>query len=533
VKREPTATTWLKGGLYAVLGTLMGLSLGAAVVIIVATNFFDYNILTVESGSMTPAIKKGDVVVTRPVAMKDIREGDVIYFREGNTGLPFVHRVIAIRRLVLTQQNQAGEITGQRVEYAFTTKGDANAAPDGPEVGPREYLGKVWFELPTFGILGGAIPVQWLLIGFAGLVGVAWGAWEVLHRRRAPGRAGPARRRAGATRHYGGSLEMRRPGQARPGALRPPVRRPSPAQRWLRRAARALRDSRGRALDAGDALLRFAHRCAAAWGSSIVRSVRGLARAGRRTRAHVHRPALRLSILLPVALWSAAIMAMVTVSASADIWRGGTPLWRDEGPVAQSQSIRVRNEQEAAAFYASLTPPILYPSPKASPTPTPGTTGTATATQPASGGCPDPTATPTPTATATSTSTTASSGFSSILNRRFSLGGTSPTPTPTRTPTPTPTPSPTPCPTTTTAAAATGEPTATPSMTLTPTPTATPTEEPAATPTEEPTATPTATPTEEPTATPTEEPTATATATPTGDPGSGDGTQTPTPTPTP
>ncbi|MFN0095454.1 MAG: signal peptidase I [Dehalococcoidia bacterium] len=173
--------------LTAIGGTLFGLALGLAIVAALATRFFNYHILTVESGSMAPTLKKGDIVVIRPNGIDKVKSGDIIYFAEANTGVPFVHRALGIGTIVLeVHDKDTDAIVGERKQYQITTKGDANAEKDGSTVGIENYRGQYWFRVPTGGILGGGVNPSWLLLGLAAIIGVGWAAWEASSRRAKP-----------------------------------------------------------------------------------------------------------------------------------------------------------------------------------------------------------------------------------------------------------------------------------------------------------------------------------------------------------
>ena len=90
----------------------------------------------VQSGSMEPAIKMGSVVMIRPE--KDYRVGDVITFgRYTRIKAPTTHRIY--------------EIDNQGTEPLYTTKGDANNAPDLKKIKKSEILGKVILSIPYIG----------------------------------------------------------------------------------------------------------------------------------------------------------------------------------------------------------------------------------------------------------------------------------------------------------------------------------------------------------------------------------------------
>lgn len=82
--------------------------------------------------------------------------GDIVTYKRANSSLetPVTHRIIA-----------AGVVdNGNRT---FTTKGDANAYQDMPDIYEREILGKVIFHLPYVGKL---LEIAKTPLGFAALI---------------------------------------------------------------------------------------------------------------------------------------------------------------------------------------------------------------------------------------------------------------------------------------------------------------------------------------------------------------------------
>jgi signal peptidase I len=161
----------------AIAGTAVGLAFGAMLVAIVATRLFGFEMLTVRSSSMEPAISRGDLIVVRPTAMANVTEGDVVLFAAGGDGIPTVHRVAGINEVELRIRDAATGETDIQTSYRLVTKGDANEQPDIQEVTESQLRGEVWFTVPGAGELTG-LPLQWLLLGFAGLSLAAWAAWE-------------------------------------------------------------------------------------------------------------------------------------------------------------------------------------------------------------------------------------------------------------------------------------------------------------------------------------------------------------------
>ena len=102
---------WLvRGTVGLAIVTFLGLAVGPHV--------FGYRTLTMLTGSMSPEIDPGDVVVVTPVATADVAKGMVITYHipVGNHDL-ITHRVISV------QHGPGGSVT-------VNTKGDANKAAD-------------------------------------------------------------------------------------------------------------------------------------------------------------------------------------------------------------------------------------------------------------------------------------------------------------------------------------------------------------------------------------------------------------------
>jgi signal peptidase len=100
--------------------------------------------MVVRSGSMTPAIRTGDVVVVRPIAPTEAEVGDIVTFKDpaGSDRL-LVHRVRAISR------------SGDQVEVI--TKGDANTTQEQWKVAANGTIGTVAYRVPTLGFAIGWI----------------------------------------------------------------------------------------------------------------------------------------------------------------------------------------------------------------------------------------------------------------------------------------------------------------------------------------------------------------------------------------
>lgn len=100
--------------------------------------------MVVRSGSMTPAIRTGDVVVVRPMSPTEAEIGDIVTFKDpAGSGRLLVHRVRAISH------------SGDEVEVI--TKGDANTTQERWKVAADGTIGTVAYRVPALGFAVGWI----------------------------------------------------------------------------------------------------------------------------------------------------------------------------------------------------------------------------------------------------------------------------------------------------------------------------------------------------------------------------------------
>ena len=119
--------------LWLFLGALFAALLAAA-----APLTLGYRSFTMRSGSMTPAIETGDVVVTEPVSPLSARVGEIVTFLDPEgSGRLFSHRVQSIRA------------TGGVVH--FVTRGDANTSVERWSVPADGSVGRVAYTVPKLG----------------------------------------------------------------------------------------------------------------------------------------------------------------------------------------------------------------------------------------------------------------------------------------------------------------------------------------------------------------------------------------------
>ncbi|MFW9786479.1 MAG: signal peptidase I [Candidatus Thorarchaeota archaeon] len=95
-------------------------------------------LVVVTSGSMSPTLERGHLLVLQSQAPEDIIVGDiVVYNADWHTGAPVVHRVVRI------------EIVND--EYRYYTKGDANNDEDWGYRTYDDIVGVVIFAIPWIG----------------------------------------------------------------------------------------------------------------------------------------------------------------------------------------------------------------------------------------------------------------------------------------------------------------------------------------------------------------------------------------------
>jgi len=119
--------------IWTCLGVLFGTLLAAAAPLAIGDRSF-----TVLSGSMSPAIDTGDVVVTEPISPLSARVGDIVTFQDPEGGGKLIsHRVQSVR--------------AKGASVAFVTRGDANTSTERWNVDADGRIGKVVYRLPKVG----------------------------------------------------------------------------------------------------------------------------------------------------------------------------------------------------------------------------------------------------------------------------------------------------------------------------------------------------------------------------------------------
>jgi signal peptidase I len=130
-----------------VLSLLLTSIVGALAVLTVVPRAVDGAALTVLTGSMTPEIAVGSVVVVQPVDPGTLRVGDVVTYQKTAGKDDYVtHRITTI------------DTTTEPI--TLRTKGDANRGEDLQPVPVTAVRGKVLFSVPYLGALRNTIGVR-------------------------------------------------------------------------------------------------------------------------------------------------------------------------------------------------------------------------------------------------------------------------------------------------------------------------------------------------------------------------------------
>ncbi|MBE6139570.1 MAG: signal peptidase I [Firmicutes bacterium] len=127
-------------------GNVLSLLIPSVITIVIVyftSGYFKYHALAIASGSMSPTINKGDVVIIEKLEdnFDDLEVGMTIAFE--HSGVVVVHRLV--------------DVVKEDDEYYFYTKGDANGLRDNYAVYEDMIIGIVRFRIPFVGL-----PTVWL-----------------------------------------------------------------------------------------------------------------------------------------------------------------------------------------------------------------------------------------------------------------------------------------------------------------------------------------------------------------------------------
>ena len=132
-------------------------------------SLFGYKPFIVLSGSMETEIYKGDLVIVKDINPSDLKENDIIAFREDKKHV-VTHRII--------------EVSNESGETKFITKGDNNNTKDDGSVKFDQVEGKYLFKIKGFGNVLLVLQRPFTLITILGLILIFGVLWIVLGNDR-------------------------------------------------------------------------------------------------------------------------------------------------------------------------------------------------------------------------------------------------------------------------------------------------------------------------------------------------------------
>ena len=106
---------------------------------VLGPRFMGIDFFNIYSGSMSPALPVGSVVMVRPVEVSHIKVGDITAIKTSTGSETVVHRVV--------------EVIDGNASMSFRTAGDANTSPDTALVPAGNIVGKMFFHIPFLGYL--------------------------------------------------------------------------------------------------------------------------------------------------------------------------------------------------------------------------------------------------------------------------------------------------------------------------------------------------------------------------------------------
>jgi signal peptidase len=143
--------------------------IGIAVVTVVLPRLTGWTPLTVLTGSMSPTLPPGTLVVVEPVDPAALAVGDVVTYQlHSDDPMLVTHRIISI-------SETAGSTT-------YELQGDNNPDPDIDPVLPEQVQGRVAYAVPLLGYVNSALSGAgrgWLVAGTAALL-FGYAAYAIL-----------------------------------------------------------------------------------------------------------------------------------------------------------------------------------------------------------------------------------------------------------------------------------------------------------------------------------------------------------------
>lgn len=153
---------------FTLAATVVSAGLVALMAVALLSSILGYRMLVVRSDSMAPALRAGDVIVTRLQRPGSVGVDAIVTFADHSRGGKLVtHRVVA-------RERADGLIN-------FTTRGDANDGEEHWSVASDGRVGQLALRVPRIGFAVGAVMDPWMRLSL--LTGCALVAGSVALRR--------------------------------------------------------------------------------------------------------------------------------------------------------------------------------------------------------------------------------------------------------------------------------------------------------------------------------------------------------------
>jgi signal peptidase len=148
-----------------------GLVLGFALVMLLATQVLGYRVASIATDSMRPTLAPGDLIITQPVAITSVVNGDIVLFQTGiATPILVAHRVNNVVTVNVNVTDSKTGIVRTETSKVLRTKGDANAQVDEQPVDATVFRGRLWLSVPGAGrFLASPLPYALIATGLGAL----------------------------------------------------------------------------------------------------------------------------------------------------------------------------------------------------------------------------------------------------------------------------------------------------------------------------------------------------------------------------
>jgi signal peptidase len=179
--------TRLRIGISVAGALFAGLAVGSLIVALIATQVLGYKALAIQSGSMQPALSRGDLIIMRPINIADAHQGQIAVVEQGRTvHVNVAHRIVNITDGSVTVTDGRTGKSVSRPMRTLQTKGDANSSADPDVIDAAHFKGVVWFSIRNAGFVISAGHLRSIFVALMLLSGLCWTVVEVRNvtRRR-------------------------------------------------------------------------------------------------------------------------------------------------------------------------------------------------------------------------------------------------------------------------------------------------------------------------------------------------------------